>query len=291
MKNMPTISRKLNTTAAQKEATKVWQRFLNISADGAFGPNTEKATIGYQKLHNLSADGIVGAATWATVPEPGVQPPTPLQQNVAAGNAAASAAEKLRVVAKASAGTPVMPTISRKLNSTPVQKSATVVWQRFLKVNADGIFGSGTEKATIAYQKARGLKADGIVGPATWATVANLATLAALAPKPVAPAVKPPTPKPQPTQSVFTLPTNVPRPVQAVTGAIDSAASSAASAVNQAAAATKEKINQAGTAALQAVVVYKKQPFWIQALTAAAVSIGSIATFKALIPSKRKATA
>lgn len=34
---------------------------------------------------------------------------------------------------------------------------------------ADGVFGTGTEKAVKAFQKDRGLTVDGIVGPATWA--------------------------------------------------------------------------------------------------------------------------
>jgi N-acetylmuramoyl-L-alanine amidase len=40
--------------------------------------------------------------------------------------------------------------------------------QRAVGVNADGIFGSGTEAAVKAYQRRHGLSADGIVGPSTW---------------------------------------------------------------------------------------------------------------------------
>lgn len=39
--------------------------------------------------------------------------------------------------------------------------------QEKLGIDADGKFGSGTEKAVKAYQEANGVKADGIVGPNT----------------------------------------------------------------------------------------------------------------------------
>lgn len=43
--------------------------------------------------------------------------------------------------------------------------------QKALGIPADGIFGSGTEKAVIAYQKSKGLTADGVVGAKTWAAL------------------------------------------------------------------------------------------------------------------------
>ena len=42
------------------------------------------------------------------------------------------------------------------------------ILQEFLEISADGIFGSGTERAVKKWQTANGLVADGIVGPATW---------------------------------------------------------------------------------------------------------------------------
>lgn len=43
---------------------KKWQKIVGTTADGIFGPGTEKLTIEWQKANGLVADGIVGPATW-----------------------------------------------------------------------------------------------------------------------------------------------------------------------------------------------------------------------------------
>lgn len=43
-----------------------------------------------------------------------------------------------------------------------------VLVQEFLEIEADGIFGSGTESAVKTWQSENGLVADGIIGPKTW---------------------------------------------------------------------------------------------------------------------------
>jgi hypothetical protein len=50
--------------------------------------------------------------------------------------------------------------------------------QRALGVQADGIFGTGTEAAVKAFQRSHGLVADGIVGPKTWAALGTGGTKA-----------------------------------------------------------------------------------------------------------------
>ena len=41
-----------------------WQSIVGVTADGDFGPNTEKATKSWQATHGLVNDGIVGPRTW-----------------------------------------------------------------------------------------------------------------------------------------------------------------------------------------------------------------------------------
>lgn len=52
--------------------------------------------------------------------------------------------------------------------------SAVKVWQRAMKLPADGVFGPRTEAATVAFQHFFGLRPDGIVGPKSWAAAARL---------------------------------------------------------------------------------------------------------------------
>ena len=47
--------------------------------------------------------------------------------------------------------------------------------QDALGIDADGVFGSGTEKAVMAFQTANGLTADGMAGPQTLAKMASFA--------------------------------------------------------------------------------------------------------------------
>lgn len=47
------------------------------------------------------------------------------------------------------------------------------MWQLFLGIDDDGIFGSGTKASTIAYQSTVGLAPDGVVGSTTWQKAFN----------------------------------------------------------------------------------------------------------------------
>ena len=60
------------------------------------------------------------------------------------------------------------PTLRRGRNNDP---ELVKQMQRKLKVEADGVFGAGTEAAVRAFQRQQGFVADGIVGPKTWAAL------------------------------------------------------------------------------------------------------------------------
>ena len=67
----------------------------------------------------------------------------------------------------ASAGRPTL----RRGAAGPLVKDV----QRKLGVDADGIFGAGTEAAVRAFQRTRAMVPDGIVGPKTWAALDSVA--------------------------------------------------------------------------------------------------------------------
>lgn len=73
------------------------QTLLGITADGDFGPNTDKAVRAFQAAHGLSVDGEVGQNTWAALLGSGgvVSPPPAAAMAPAVSSAAASAAVAL----------------------------------------------------------------------------------------------------------------------------------------------------------------------------------------------------
>ncbi len=114
------------------KSVKSLQRALGVTADGIYGPGTERLVKRFQRRHDLPADAIVGAATWRMLRR--------------AGHTAG---------AKAS----------------PRSKRSVALLQRRLGIAADGVFGPGTQRAVKRYQRSRGLTADGVVGDATWSSL------------------------------------------------------------------------------------------------------------------------
>jgi peptidoglycan hydrolase-like protein with peptidoglycan-binding domain len=53
---------KLNSAGAD---VMTWQKIIGVTADGKFGPLTDKATKLWQQQHGITPDGIVGEQTWA----------------------------------------------------------------------------------------------------------------------------------------------------------------------------------------------------------------------------------
>lgn len=62
-------------------------------------------------------------------------------------------------------------TLRRRGSCTSPEKLYNAVMQDVVEVNADGIFGGGTERAVKQYQAAHGLDADGLVGRKTKASM------------------------------------------------------------------------------------------------------------------------
>lgn len=140
------------------EAVKALQTKLGITADGAFGSNTERAVKAFQEKSSLTVDGVVTTNVWralagldytkdgGTTPAPTPTPPVPAIKTTTEYTAV-----KSLVLATGSRG------------------EAVKVLQRALGgVAVDGSFGSVTDKAVRAFQASTKLPATGVVDGATW---------------------------------------------------------------------------------------------------------------------------
>ncbi|MFF5322837.1 peptidoglycan-binding protein, partial [Janibacter hoylei] len=127
------------------------QKVIGVSADGVFGPATREALKTWQSKNGIKVTGILDQATWDQMVKLGKIPPR-------GGDDAGGAL------------TPYLKTKIR-LGSTG---DAVKALQKELKISADGVFGSGTEKAVKAYQKSKELDQNGIVSPNVWRALAGL---------------------------------------------------------------------------------------------------------------------
>lgn len=140
-----------------------------ISVDGQYGPQTAGAVACWQRKLNVSADGVWGPATQAATdslfawlaaqPATPPPPPPPPASTFDAGLAASLSAAMQTVVRMGSVGDAVK-WVQGLCNAKGFNAGAV-----------DGIFGSQTNLAVLAFQRSRGLVADGIVGKMTWAAL------------------------------------------------------------------------------------------------------------------------
>ena len=106
----------------------------NLSVDGIFGANTEKAVRDFQQKNGLSVDGLVGQNTWRTL-----------------------------------LNLPTYPLLKRGYSGSYVKFLQQLLESYLIPVGTiDGIFGSRMENAVKQFQQENNLSVDGIVGKNTW---------------------------------------------------------------------------------------------------------------------------
>ena len=116
-------------------AVRVWQMICGTSVDGSFGPKTAAKTIEWKNAHGLDKTAVVDRETWSKA----------LTDYVV---------------------TYGMPDVERGSYGRSVK-----VLQAIVGTNADGVFGSDTNKKVLAWQTAHGCEPNGFVSSLTWGTV------------------------------------------------------------------------------------------------------------------------
>ena len=126
------------SASSVRSDVRAMQRKLGVSADGVFGPATERALKRWQRRHGLVADGIAGPQTRSAM-----------------GLGSGPVLKRKRSGAR------------RARNRSSHRAGGVRSLQRRIGVPADGVFGPGTEAALKRWQAAHGLTPDGVAGPRT----------------------------------------------------------------------------------------------------------------------------
>ncbi len=133
------------------DIAKIYPNISNLTADGIFGAGTKASVVAFQNQFGLVADGVVGELTWNKI----------MEVHATLGDFVTDVPYPGFLLKRGSRGEYVK-IMQSYLNSI------SNVYSSIPKLDADGIFGLGTENAVKAFQREFGLVADGIVGPATW---------------------------------------------------------------------------------------------------------------------------
>ena len=123
----------------------------NLSVDGDYGANTEKAVKEFQKLNGLTVDGKVGTKTKNKLNSKNAKGKNNASSSSSSSGGSTNVSSGLK---KGSKGEKVK-ALQRRLNQ--------LGWN----LSVDGDFGSNTESAVKQFQSINGLSVDGVVGPNT----------------------------------------------------------------------------------------------------------------------------
>ena len=139
--------------------------YLNGTADGVFGNNTENAVRKFQKKNKLVPDGLAGEKTRCLI----------LSQAAGSGSASGdsgqisgSPKENISSSASGSLFSGNYSTLRQGSKGERVKSmQQALILLGYLSGNADGVFGSKTRNAVKSFQKKAKLSADGIAGRKT----------------------------------------------------------------------------------------------------------------------------
>lgn len=144
-------------------AVKTIQRAVGASADGDFGPMTQKAVRKWQKANAVTVSGVVDAATWDALPS----------------------TTRLKACGQKAGGAGVATTCA--VLSKGTNGVAVGVLQTALGRTVDGAFGASTAKAVREFQTTNDLKVTSTTTVATWKALHRWGTPACSTAKSTAP--------------------------------------------------------------------------------------------------------
>jgi peptidoglycan hydrolase-like protein with peptidoglycan-binding domain len=156
----------------------VAQKALAVTADGAFGWQTQAALVSWQKGAHVPITGVLDKATWAKlVPTPPAPPrvttlpvpkTTPVLMTVPVSFPTPAPSRSL-------VRTPVAPVASTSYTAYKSvilrqgsRGSAVVVLQRALHVTPDGAFGAKTRSALVTFQTQQHISRNGVADRLVW---------------------------------------------------------------------------------------------------------------------------
>ncbi|HAA53325.1 MAG TPA: hypothetical protein DCE42_01135 [Myxococcales bacterium] len=173
-----------------------------LTADGKFGPGTERALKSFQSKHGLSVDGKFGRQTFATLEQVlsgntttnggttnntggtttntgGTTNNTPVDNTTTPGSVPAGLGQSIENALhfggsiKRGSGGESVEELQKLLNAAGASP----------QLSTDGKFGPGTERGIRQFQEKHGLVADGKFGAKTWAKMKSVLGVKVEAPK------------------------------------------------------------------------------------------------------------